>query len=245
MTEQPKIDINQAFYNIQQDPEMKQIQTEVNEYFSKGKKKAKFIPLENILKPLVRVAGKHDCSIEQDFTIRVETGLLLSYAKTDRNGQPLPATQIGGLVIGRVITTLIYKDDASEQKTFTHEECIDPFNLNPHGSGSAETYAKRRGLCSAFGIAGEPDDDGMLASGYDHGLVNQVQKQTPTPAQYPPINTIFDMPERAVHGILAYMGTKNIGQQNFSNVTGLTTLKGLDLPTLQDAWIRLTKQYGE
>ena len=55
---------------------------------------------------------------------------------------------------------------------------VTPVKINPHGTGSAATYAKRYSLMAIFGVVGEQDDDGdiaMASNNFIHDGLEELQ----------------------------------------------------------------------
>lgn len=104
---------------------------------------------------------------------------------------------------------LAYKQTAEGAELVTHvygSEVVEmsrvPLSVmtNPQGNGSSLTYARRYGLCAAFGLVGEEDDDGEQAE--------KAAKETTAAPQKP--QTASDAVKAMREAIKAYMASHGL-----------------------------------
>jgi hypothetical protein len=97
---------------------------------------SRFASLKAVIEATIPVANKHGISVVQEL-------------KGKNHGTVA------------VVTHLIH--DSGESLQFGPLTVL-PTKLDPQGQGSAATYARRYHLMSVFGVVGEDDDDGNIAS---------------------------------------------------------------------------------
>ena len=135
--------------------------------------KSKYTPLQDILRHVRPVLGKHGLAViqnpqegKQHF---VETN------EVDKNGEVVTVTRI--LQNITVTTRLLHSSGEwieGDPLTMTAEK------MTPQGAGSVITYARRYALSAILGIASELDDDGNSA---EPNGPPQQSKPAPPPAK--------------------------------------------------------------
>ena len=141
------VELSKAFAKMQAELEQP-LKNANNPFF-----KSKYVPLENVVDSITRVASKHGLSFTQ-------------FPSSDENGN----VTVGTMVMHESGEWIEY--DPIHLK---------PVKNDPQAVGSAITYAKRYALSAIFGITSDNDDDGNEATQLGKATSNAMpNKQVPT-----------------------------------------------------------------